>query len=134
LRGIGITKATTPIQIDRYSNISAGAAVAFLDTSNRFDGWKASFAAKDASIQYNTVDFGKQAPTRLLARITGDKGAVIHIHADNKSGPLIAILTCDGENWKVTQTRVLKTIKGMHHLVLINANDKKAEIDWLRFE
>ena len=43
LRGVGVVKATSRIQIDRYSAISdEGASVSFLNSANTFEGWKLS--------------------------------------------------------------------------------------------
>ena len=59
LRGVGITDASKKIQIDRFSLISGkGASTTFLDTLNRFEGWKTIFNTADAWVQYNSVDFG----------------------------------------------------------------------------
>lgn len=58
-RGVGLTKATEKIQLDRYSRISdKDASVVYNDTLNYFDGWKTVLSSKDAWIQYNSVDFG----------------------------------------------------------------------------
>src|SRR3972149_12172606 len=59
LRGVGVTNASQKIQIDRYSLISnEGASIAFLDTMNKFEGWKTILDAENAWIQYNSIDFG----------------------------------------------------------------------------
>ena len=56
LRGVGVTDASKEIQIDRYSNKSEGVSVDFLDTTNRFLGWKTVFNNPNAWLQYNSVD------------------------------------------------------------------------------
>jgi hypothetical protein len=46
LRGVGITKASDEIQVDRYSQISkSGVSIEFLDTLDRFKGWKTIFTS-----------------------------------------------------------------------------------------
>lgn len=59
LRGIGITKAKSKIQIDRYNAISKeGVSLSFLDQLNKQTGWKILLAKKGAWVRYNSVDFG----------------------------------------------------------------------------
>jgi hypothetical protein len=51
LRGVGLTDATKEIQIDRYSAKSnEGTSILFLDTLDRFKGWKTLFNSPDAWI------------------------------------------------------------------------------------
>ena len=60
LRGVGVSKATNNIEIDRYSSKSdTGSSIAFLDSMNTFNGWKTILGNKNAWVQYNKVDFGK---------------------------------------------------------------------------
>jgi len=64
LRGVGPTDASQKIQIDRYSYLSdTGACIDFLDTLNRFEGWKAMLDA-NAWVEYDGVDFGKRKLNR----------------------------------------------------------------------
>lgn len=58
LRGVGVTKATSQINIDRYTSI-AGAAIDFIDPAVPFDGWKTIFTKCSDRVTYNTVDFGE---------------------------------------------------------------------------
>ena len=60
LRGVGITKAGSLIQVDRYSAISkSGAKISFLDTADTFKGWEVTLTRPQSFVQYNTVDFGQ---------------------------------------------------------------------------
>jgi hypothetical protein len=57
LRGVGLTDATSIIQLDRYSCSSKiGVSTAFLDTTNTFKGWKVVLEAKNSWVQYNGVE------------------------------------------------------------------------------
>jgi hypothetical protein len=61
LRGVGLTSATSEIQIDRFSGLSEkGVSIALLDTVNTFAGWKTLFNAPKSWVQYNSVDFGSK--------------------------------------------------------------------------
>ena len=48
LRGVGVTSARNRIELDRYSRISGGASIAFLDKTAPFEGWKTIFPKKGA--------------------------------------------------------------------------------------
>src|SRR4051794_24018538 len=81
LRGIGVTKAADTIQIDRYSmKNDNGAAIDFLDTANKFMGWKAILDKPNAWLQYNTVDFEKKQWKALVARAASVTGGTLQLH------------------------------------------------------
>ena len=73
LRGVGVTDASKEIQIDRYSNKSEGVSIDFLDTTNRFLGWKTVFNKPGAWVQYNSVDFGKKALKTVTIRAISEQ-------------------------------------------------------------
>src|SRR4051812_24632625 len=91
LRGGGVVNAKSELQLDRYSAISAeGAAVSFLDNSNKFEGWKISLSGKNAWVQFSKVDFGKKNLKSVNVRPASAAGASVEIHLDTASGPLLA--------------------------------------------
>ena len=60
LRGVGLVKADSDIQIDRFSATSPeGIAISFLDEANPYAGWKTTFSGKNAWVRFNDVDFGR---------------------------------------------------------------------------
>lgn len=61
LRGVGTTKATDRMEVDRYSAASTGTTIAYLDTLNRFRGWYAALPGKGSWVRYGEVDY---APLR----------------------------------------------------------------------
>ena len=90
LRGVGITAATSRIEIDRYSAASEGAKIAFVDSLRPFRGWYASLSGKGKWVRYDDVDFSAlgsdayavvcvraQANTRLCLREQSPKGKVL---------------------------------------------------------
>ncbi|MDP9047011.1 MAG: family 43 glycosylhydrolase, partial [Bacteroidota bacterium] len=84
LRGIGITKATKEIQIDRFSTKSEeGVSVDFIDTVNRFKGWKTIFTKPNGWIQYNSVYFGKQALKSVVIRARSATGGTMIIRTSD---------------------------------------------------
>ncbi|WP_418699263.1 family 43 glycosylhydrolase [Bacteroides sp.] len=134
LRGVGITDAHTPIQIDRYSSISpAGTSIVFLDEANKFEGWKAVFSGKDAWLQYNRVDFGKDKVKKVNVRVNSAAGGVLQICA-GKNGPVIASVNIpQSRNWTVVSTPVSSAPTGVHDLFISLPKGNQAEVDWISF-
>jgi hypothetical protein len=135
LRGIGVTDATSPIQIDRYSAKAAdGASIAFLDTTNRFAGWKVILDKPDAWMQYNTVKFGKSIK-KVTVKANSSTGATLVIRSGSVTGPVITEITVPGGNdWKEINKTIGKTPSGLQHLVLQLKGTGTVETDWIRFE
>lgn len=134
LRGIGITNAADLVQIDRYSAKSdQGSSIAFLDTANRFAGWKAILERPDAWIQYNSVKFDKPAK-KVTIRANAATGGTIVIRSGSLNGPVIAEITIPaGNDWKEIDKPVSRSSPGIQHLVM-QLKDGKVETDWLKFE
>jgi hypothetical protein len=135
LRGIGITKATAEIQVDRYTAISQqGLTVDFIDTSNRFAGWKTVFSKQGAWIQYNTVDFGNRK-TKVTVRAMSETGGVLQIRSGSITGPVLAELTIPKSNdWVLTKASLRNVPKGIQHLFITMTGDGNIAADWIRFE
>ncbi len=136
-RGVGTTEATGFIEPDRYSRISdSGASIDFLDTLDRFRGWKTILAGSNAWVQYNSVDFGKRALQRILLRVNTAGGGRLQIHTDAFDGPMIgeAVVPASAEGWRVVTIPLVRFTPGIHHLFLVSKDDKAVEIDWIRFE
>lgn len=136
LRGVGITNAHEKIQIDRYSNLSsAGASVQFIDTLNKFQGWKTILDNSNAWIQYNTVDFGKKALKTVSVNALSNNGAVLEIRSDAVDGPVIARVNVrEGNKWNVVKAPLTKFQPGIHNIFVVLTNPAHVEIDWLSFE
>lgn len=135
-RGIGITRAHSQIQIDRYTQISnRGVSIEFLDTTNRFSGWKAVFTEPDAWVQYNSVDFEKQALRSVLVRLRAPAGGRLQIRMQDTAGPLLADLTVRADKeWQLLKLPLLQKNKGVGHLLVVSKDKKPKEVDWIRFE
>jgi hypothetical protein len=138
LRGVGLTDARQKIQLDRYSRLSEqGAAIAFLDTANTFQGWKTVFASNSGWVQYNGVAFGAQKPKTVLLRGASSAGATLQIRLDNVAGPVIAEVTVPkGSAWQDIKAPVLAFKPGTHALFVAPKSKMGAavEVDWVRFE
>lgn len=136
LRGIGVTNAKKEIQIDRYSKISeGGVSIAFLDTLDRFKGWKTIFDKAGAWVQYNTVDFGKKPLKTVSINADAEPGAVLQIHTGSTNGPVIAeIKIPNGTDWKVIKAPVIKFQPGIQNVFVVSNGNTHTEVDWIRFE
>jgi hypothetical protein len=137
LRGVGLTDARQKIQLDRYSRLSEqGAAIAFLDTANTFQGWKTVFAGNSGWVQYNGVAFGAQKPKTVLLRGASSAGATLQIRLNNAAGPVIAEVTVPkGSTWQDIKAPVLTFKPGTHALYVAPKSKATAvEVDWVRFE
>lgn len=136
MRGVGVTSATNKIEIDRYSRKSEkGTAIAFLDSVNTFNGWKTILNSKDAWIQYNHVDFGKQKIKSVQVRALSKKGGTLEIRLDKADGLVVAeVKVPKGTSWSTIEAKVSKLQTGIHNLIVALKDEKKAEIDWVKFE
>lgn len=134
-RGIGLTDATKPIQTDRYSKISQGVKIDFLDTAATFKGWKTIFTQKEAWLQYNSVNFGAKALNQIRIMAKSNDGAVIELRSGSVNGALIAeIAIPKSEELKEFKTKVSNVQKGIQHLFVVMKSGASAEIDWILFE
>jgi hypothetical protein len=136
LRGVGVTKATSTIEIDRYSSKSeTGLVVAFLDSIRTFNGWKTKLESKNAWVQYNTVDFGQEKLKKVQVKALSENGSTLQIRLDKADGPLIAeVKVPKGTSWNTFDAKVSKPQTGIHHLIVVLKDENPAEIDWVKFE
>jgi len=136
LRGIGVTKATYNIEIDRYSSKSeTGSSVAFLDSLNTFNGWKTVLISKNAWVQYNTVDFGKEKLKKVQVKAFSEKGCTLQIRMDKADGFLIAeVKVPKGTSWNTIEAKLSRFQTGIHNLVVVLKDENQVEIDWVQFK
>jgi GH43 family beta-xylosidase len=135
LRGIGVTNASAQIQVDRFSAKSDDAAIDFLDTTNRFLGWKTILTKPNSWIQYNTVEFGKKAPKSVNVRAVSTTGATLVIRTNSASGPVIAeVVIPKGTDWITVKKSISALPPGIKNLVVQLKGDGKAEVDWISFQ
>lgn len=135
-RGIGVTNAHTQIQIDRYNHLSdKGASIAFLDTANRFQGWKTVLEQAGAWVQYNSIDFGKKKPASVTVRALSATGGSLQIRVQGIDGPVLAeVPVTAGNKWQLIKTSLLQFKPGMQNLFVTAKNNNRIEIDWISFE
>jgi len=136
LRGVGMTAASQRIQIDRYSDISKeGASIAFNDSLNTFEGWKAMLDRKDAWIKYNSVDFGNKKFTSVIVKAYSEHGGTVQIRLNSVAGPIVAeVKIPEGNKWNIITAPISKLKSGVQNLVVILKDNNRVEIDWISFE
>lgn len=136
LRGIGITSAASDIQVDRYTAISdRGASIAFLDTADRFKGWKADFTEAGAWVQYNSVDFGKKPFRSVRVKVMGEGANTLELHSGSITGPLIArINTTKSGEWNMIKAPVSTSPSGVRNIFVVFRGDTPLSVDWIKFE
>ncbi len=136
LRGIGVSNATSQIQIDRYSAKSGnGVGVDFIDTTNRFGGWKTIFTKANSWIQYNTVDFGKKRLKSVIVKAISSTGGTLQIHLDDTNNPPIATIDIPKTNdWKEIKVPVKSFKSGVHNLIVSLKIDSNVQVDWIKFQ
>ena len=139
LRGAGVTKAYQKIQIDRYSLKSKnGVSIAFLDTLNMFEGWKTILNARNAWIQYNSVDFSSYKLKSFNIRVSSETGGSLEIRLDKIDGSVIGEVEIPKmAKWNTIKTTLTGYQQGIHNLILQlkdNSLPQSVEIDWISFE
>jgi len=136
LRGVGITNATKKIQVDRFSAKSEdGAAIEFLDTLNRFNGWETVFNKSNAWMQYNSVNFGKKTLKYTVIKARSTTGGTLFIRTKDAAGKIIAeVKIPKGSDWGIIKKPVLAAPTGVKNLVVQLKGEGNVEVDWVRFE
>lgn len=136
LRGVGVTLATSQIQIDRYTATSnKGVDIEPIDNTDRFKGWKVVFSEANAWVQYNSVDFSKNAFKSVLIKATSKAGSTLEIRSDSITGPILAnVIVKPSSDWKMTSAKILHSVSNMQHLFIVAKDSKQVAIDWVSFQ
>lgn len=82
LRGVGLSRADRPIEVDRYSE-AENVTLNFINPDNRFEGWYIRYSVKkkkDVSrSSYKDVDFGFYTPAKMSLRMRSEKGGTLRV-------------------------------------------------------
>ena len=135
LRGVGITKATDRIQLDRYSLISdKGTTIAYNDTLNYFNGWKTIFTGINGWVQYNSVDFGAENYNWIEIRYLAKNGGVLGLSLNQPQSKVeIKIKLAARTSWQTARVKVKGLKTGIQNIIFSNAGNNAVEIDWVSF-
>ena len=130
LRGVSLTPASKKIQIDRFSTKSGDdVRVEFLDSLNKFEGWKTIFGIADSWIRYNSVFFSK-APGYISVKARSETGGTLLISTANAPEKIVATVKIPKENtWHVVRSKVLSAPTGIKDLVVKFKGNGNVEVD-----
>ncbi|MBS9522723.1 family 43 glycosylhydrolase [Litoribacter alkaliphilus] len=136
-RGIGLTSASSMIQLDRYSEKSAnGYSFSFLDENNPFQGWKSVFSSGDSWVRYNSVDFGKSNPNHISARLKFQKASgELEIKAVGDNGEVVlSSLQIDNQSdWTIKTSDLITSVVGLQDIIVTYKGEGHVEVDWITF-
>ena len=136
LRGVGVTTSTKKIQVDRFSAKSNdGVQITFIDTLEKFKGWKTIFSKTGSWVRYNSVLFGKKSAGRIYVNAYSETGGTLVISTSDKPGVVLATISVPkGQGWHVIEKTGLTLPAGLKNLKLLSKSDGDVELDWIRFE
>jgi len=102
---------------------------------NTFNGWKTILDSKNAWVQYNTVDFGKEKLKMVQVKALSENGGIMQIRLDKVDGQVIAeVKVPKGIIWNTLEAKVSKFQTGIHNLVVVLKDENQVEIDWVQFK
>ena len=134
LRGVGETKATDHIQMDRYSAVyHYGVYDDLLDAANPFEGFYIHFARGNTWVRYDDINFGETAPTKAVFRIRSAAPAKVSFQTRDEK----IVGTFDlpaSKDWKEVKFPFETPLTGNQNIKLIVDEGKDLDVDWISFE
>ena len=134
LRGVGVTKATDHIQMDRYSAIyHYGVYVDLLDAENPFEGFYIHFARGNSWVRYDEITFPETAPTSIVFRIRS--GAASKVSLQTRDEKIVGTFDLPAsKDWKEVKLPFETALTGVQNIKLIVDEAKDLDVDWISFE
>ena len=134
LRGVGETKATDHIQMDRYSAIyHYGVYVDLLDAENPFEGFYIHFSRGNSWVRYDEINFGETAPTSAVFCIRSSAPSKVSFQTRDEK----IVGTFDlpaSKDWKEVKLPFETALTGIQNIKLIVDEAKDLDVDWISFE
>jgi hypothetical protein len=146
-RGVGVSDARREIHLDRYSALSEGASIEYLQRwTNTFAGWKVMLPAA-SWVKYDDVRFGGD-DRRVQARVLAPRGGSLMVTAGGPGGDAMEVARMDipagNSRWMIVEADLGAVPDGVKNLTVQNAAPPPApqqrmtgggqvEIDWIRF-
>ena len=134
LRGVGETKATDHIQMDRYSAIyHYGVYVDLLDAENPFEGFYIHFSRGNSWVRYDEITFGETAPTAVKFCIRS--GAPSRVSLQTRDEKIVGTFDLPASaDWKEVKLPFETALTGVQNIKLIVDEAKDLDVDWISFE
>ncbi|MBO7471527.1 MAG: family 43 glycosylhydrolase [Bacteroidaceae bacterium] len=141
LRGVGLTQATSKIEVDRYSSAGDGVSIEFNDSTDTFQGWHATLANKGSWLRYNDVDFSSISAGYVSAKIKANANTYLTIHEGSAEGKLIAKLAINVETqrydlrgkWVILTYALDEMPRGTTDLSIV-CEGAEISIDWMQIK
>ena len=134
LRGVGETKATDHIQMDRYSAVyHYGVYDDLLDAANPFEGFYIHFARGNTWVRYDDINFGETAPTSAIFRIRS--AAPSKVSFQTRDEKIVGTFDLPAsKDWKEVKLPFETPLTGMQNIKLIVDEAKDLDVDWISFQ
>ncbi len=134
LRGVGETKATDHIQMDRYSAVyHYGVYDDLLDAANPFEGFYIHFARGNTWVRYDEITFGETAPTSVIFRIRS--AAPSKVSFQTRDEKIVGTFDLPAsKDWKEVKLPFETPLTGLQNIKLIVDEGKDLDVDWISFE
>ena len=130
LRGVGVSDARKPVQIDRYSEIGGGASIDYLDKKNLFLGWKTLFPSAGAWVRYNKVNMKSSCAKNVCLRMKSSGKAVFTLSLGGFKTDLAVEST--GDKWEDVNIETRTLPEGISDMTLtLKSADAPVEVDWV---
>ena len=134
LRGVGETKATDHIQMDRYSAVyHYGVYDDLLDAANPFEGFYIHFARGNTWVRYDDINFGETAPTKAVFRIRS--AAPSKVSFQTRDEKIVGTFDLPAsKDWKEVEFPFETPLTGNQNIKLIVDEGKDLDVDWISFK
>ena len=144
LRGVGVTRATDRIEVDRYSRLDKGCSIAFVDTLDTFRGWSVRLPKKGSSAEYDDVDFSMIQHGYLVARVRADANTGFSVRERNAKGRVMArvkvVYTGEGQfrrdcrgHWLTVTAPLTYVPKGVSGVCVV-CEGETVDVDWIQLK
>ena len=145
MRGVGISAATSRIDIDRYSAASNGTTTEYVDTTNTFRGWYATLPQRGSWLRYDDVDFSNVTDGYMVVCVKADVNTKLCIREKTPKGRVIATVPVtvlneqgpfrrDMSGQWLTLTAELEYAPKSTTDLVVTCEDKAVSIDWVQFK
>ena len=132
-RGVGVTPAAGPIQMDRYSAIyHVATGIDFLDPAQPFDGWFVHLGRTDCWVRYDEIDFGEAEPANVTFRFRADKPTKVSLWLSDNDTLGTYELPASAE-WKEVSHPLTSSATGIKNLKL-RVDEGGLDLDWISFK
>ncbi|MBR1569565.1 MAG: family 43 glycosylhydrolase [Bacteroidales bacterium] len=131
-RGVGVTPASGPIQIDRYSGIyHVATGIDFLDPAKPFDGWFVHLGRPGTWVRYDEIDFGASRPSEVTVRYRAGEDTKISLQLSDEESLGTFTLPASSD-WKELKLKMTASTTGIRNLK-VRVDEGGLDLDWIQF-